>query len=156
MQELVQKSGHGGRAHKINSYQNGTCKVQCTGDASIAGGPLGLGDLRAEHWSVPGWRWLPRACTTREHHGTRGRIRGGNAGPGVRQEGPERTEEGRTNEEERYTRREFTHNAFERSFVLPNTVNGDAIKADYSNGVLRLNVPKKEESKPKKRMISIR
>ncbi|MBK9765334.1 MAG: Hsp20/alpha crystallin family protein [Flavobacteriales bacterium] len=68
----------------------------------------------------------------------------------------ERTEEGRTNEEERYTRREFTHNAFERSFVLPNTVNGEAIKADYSNGVLRLNVPKKEESKPKKRMISIR
>lgn len=68
----------------------------------------------------------------------------------------EHTEEDRTNDDERYTRREFARNEFERSFVLPNTVNGDAIKADYVNGVLRLNVPKKEESKPKKRMISIR
>ena len=56
---------------------------------------------------------------------------------------------------ERYTRREFSRAAFERSFVLPQSVKGDAIKAAYVNGVLRLTIPKTEESKPKMRRISI-
>ncbi|MEZ4740170.1 MAG: Hsp20/alpha crystallin family protein [Flavobacteriales bacterium] len=67
----------------------------------------------------------------------------------------EHTEEESTKDDERYTRREFARSAFERSFVLPNTVNGEGIKAGYKNGVLRLEVPKKEESKPKKRLIGI-
>ncbi len=59
------------------------------------------------------------------------------------------------NGELRYTRREFSRNAFERSFVLPQTANADAIEAEYVNGVLRLTIPKSEESKPKSRRISI-
>lgn len=58
-------------------------------------------------------------------------------------------------EETRWTRREFSRSAFERSFVMPQSVKGDAIKASYVNGVLRLTIPKSEESKPKMRSISI-
>ncbi len=60
-----------------------------------------------------------------------------------------------TKEEERYTRREFGRAAFERSFVLPKSVQADAIKAEYTNGVLVLNIPKREESKPRTRSIDI-
>ncbi len=48
---------------------------------------------------------------------------------------------------ERYTRREFWFGSFERSFSLPKTINLDQIRADYSDGVLRIALPKKEEAK---------
>jgi HSP20 family protein len=60
------------------------------------------------------------------------------------------------NEETRWTRREFSRTAFERSFVMPQSVKADAIRADYVNGVLKLTIPKSEEAKPKTRTISIR
>ena len=56
----------------------------------------------------------------------------------------------------RWTRREFARSAFERSFVLPQSVQADAIKAEYVNGVLQLTIPKSEEAKPKMRTISIK
>ena len=67
----------------------------------------------------------------------------------------EHTEE-QQNEETRWTRREFNRTAFERSFVMPQSVKTDAIKADYVNGVLKVTIPKSEEAKPKTRTISIR
>ena len=51
--------------------------------------------------------------------------------------------------EENYLRVERAYGAFSRSFSLPNTVNTDAIKAEYRNGVLTMHLPKREESKPK-------
>ncbi|MBK8340203.1 MAG: Hsp20/alpha crystallin family protein [Flavobacteriales bacterium] len=67
----------------------------------------------------------------------------------------EHTEE-EQNDETRWTRREFSRAAFERSFVMPQSVKADAIKADYVNGVLQVTIPKSEEAKPKTRTISIR
>ncbi len=58
-------------------------------------------------------------------------------------------------ENERYTRREFSHSAFSRSFTLPDTVDSTAIEASYSDGVLSVRIPKAEISKPKARTISI-
>ena len=59
--------------------------------------------------------------------------------------------------EEGYTRREFSSSSFRRSFTLPETIEVDAIKADYQDGILRLNLPKKKEAMPKpKRLISIK
>ncbi|MFZ1688697.1 MAG: Hsp20/alpha crystallin family protein [Flavobacteriales bacterium] len=58
--------------------------------------------------------------------------------------------------EVRWTRREFSRSAFQRSFVLPKTVKTESITADYVNGVLRLTIPKTEESKPKSHSISVR
>ncbi len=58
-------------------------------------------------------------------------------------------------ENERYTRREFIHGAFTRSFRLPETVNPEGITADHANGILTIRIPKAEAAKPKAREISI-
>jgi len=50
----------------------------------------------------------------------------------------------------RYERR-FGH--FSRSVTLPTGVNEEGIKADYSNGVLEVRVPKPEDPKPKRIQI---
>lgn len=49
-------------------------------------------------------------------------------------------------EEERYTRREFHYSSFKRSWTLPETVDIDAISANYVNGVLNVSLPKKKEA----------
>ncbi len=50
-------------------------------------------------------------------------------------------------QEGKYTRREFSYVSFKRSFHLPETVDADAIKAAYENGILNVTLPKKEASK---------
>ena len=50
----------------------------------------------------------------------------------------------------KYTRREFTYNSFSRSFHLPErTVDEENVVANYTDGVLKVVLPKLEESKPK-------
>lgn len=63
-------------------------------------------------------------------------------------------EENNEQQEENYTRREFGYASFKRSFSLPETINEDAIKAEYTEGVLSIHLPKKEEAiqKPAKRI----
>ena len=64
--------------------------------------------------------------------------------------------ENQTEEQGKYTRREFSFSSFKRSFTLPDTVKDDDIKASYEDGILRIRLPKKEEALPKpKRMIDI-
>nr|WP_294860648.1 Hsp20/alpha crystallin family protein [uncultured Fluviicola sp.] len=49
---------------------------------------------------------------------------------------------------DRYTRREFSYQSFQRSFELPkDVVDQDNINARYENGLLYLTIPKKEEAK---------
>ncbi len=69
----------------------------------------------------------------------------------------EKKNEKEEKESERYTRREFSYQSFQRSFQLPkDVVDADKIEAKYENGVLRLAIPKKEEAKPKPpKMIQI-
>jgi HSP20 family protein len=68
----------------------------------------------------------------------------------------EHTEESRSQENEgRFMRREFGRRAFERSFVLPERVQQDGIRAESTNGVLRITIPKSEDTKPRTRTISI-
>jgi HSP20 family protein len=57
--------------------------------------------------------------------------------------------------EDNYLRIERTYGSFSRSFALPNTVNTEAIKADYTNGVLKIEMPKRAESKPKQVKINV-
>jgi HSP20 family protein len=58
-------------------------------------------------------------------------------------------------DEENYLRVERAYGSFARSFTLANTVNSEAIKADYQNGVLTLSIPKKEEAKPKQIKVNV-
>ena len=57
--------------------------------------------------------------------------------------------------EENYLRIERTYGAFSRSFSLPNTVNAEAIGAEYKNGVLTVTLPKREESKPRQVKVTV-
>lgn len=61
-------------------------------------------------------------------------------------------------EGERYSRREFSYESFQRTFTLPkNVVDVDQIKAKYENGVLHLLIPKREEARQRPpRMIEIK
>ena len=54
------------------------------------------------------------------------------------------------NEGERYTRREFSYQSFQRTFdVSQELVDGDKISAKYADGILSIALPKREEIKPK-------
>src|SRR5271170_7377390 len=57
--------------------------------------------------------------------------------------------------EENYLRIERTYGSFSRSFGLPNTVNTEGIKAEYKNGVLSVELPKRAESKPKQVKVNV-
>lgn len=59
------------------------------------------------------------------------------------------------NEAEKLIRNEYKFASFKRSFTLDEKVDADAITAQYVNGVLTLNLPKKEEVKPATKKISI-
>ncbi|MHB9056401.1 MAG: Hsp20/alpha crystallin family protein [Paludibacteraceae bacterium] len=62
----------------------------------------------------------------------------------------EKQEENETkNDNERYTKREFSYQSFSRSFSLPKTADGEKVAALYDKGILKISVPKKEEAKPK-------
>lgn len=51
-------------------------------------------------------------------------------------------------EGERYSRHEFSYQAFHRTFHLPKSVVDESkIRATYDNGILRILIPKKEEAR---------
>ncbi|MBA3037790.1 MAG: Hsp20/alpha crystallin family protein [Desulfobacterium sp.] len=55
--------------------------------------------------------------------------------------------------EENYYRRERKSGSFHRAFTLPYAVSSDTIKAKFKDGILRVEIPKPEEEKP--RQISV-
>jgi len=57
--------------------------------------------------------------------------------------------------EENYHRIERSYGSFSRSFTLPGSVDKEKVKASYKNGVLKITMPKKEESKPKQVTIDV-
>lgn len=59
-------------------------------------------------------------------------------------------EEKKDGEEENYTRREYRYQSFQRSFTVPeNVVNSEKIQANYTDGILFVTLPKRDEVKPK-------
>jgi HSP20 family protein len=62
----------------------------------------------------------------------------------------ERKNEREEKEGEIINRREFSYQAFQRSFsVAENVIEADKIKASYTDGILNIRLPKREEVKPK-------
>lgn len=51
--------------------------------------------------------------------------------------------------EENYYRRERTYGKFKRAFHLPADVDADNIKAEFKDGILKVEIPKPEAQKPK-------
>jgi HSP20 family protein len=57
-------------------------------------------------------------------------------------------------ETDNYHRVERSYGSFTRSFTLPQTVSGEGATAEYRNGVLRVTLPKREETKARRIEIS--
>lgn len=51
--------------------------------------------------------------------------------------------------EEKYYRRERIYGRFQRAFTLPTEVDPDNVKAEFTDGVLKITVPKPESRKPR-------
>ena len=58
--------------------------------------------------------------------------------------------------DKKYSKKEFSYSSFVRTFTLPETVDHSKIEAQYSNGILTLNVAKKEEAKIQTREIAVK
>jgi len=57
--------------------------------------------------------------------------------------------------EENYRRVERQYGSFTRTFTLPNTVDTDNVQANYDKGVLRIQLAKKAEAKPKQIKVNV-
>jgi HSP20 family protein len=54
-----------------------------------------------------------------------------------------------------WLRVERTYGNFSRSFTLPRTIDAERISAVYRDGILEIEVPKREEAKPKQIRIAV-
>jgi len=63
-------------------------------------------------------------------------------------------EDEKITESKKYLRKEFNYSVFKRTFSLPSSVDVEQIKATHQNGVLTVEIPKKDEAKinPKKQI----
>ncbi|GAB6906613.1 Heat shock protein Hsp20 [Desulfosarcina cetonica] len=52
--------------------------------------------------------------------------------------------------EKNYYRRECSYGTFQRSFTLPDETDSEKIKAEYKDGILKVNIPKPETRQAKK------
>jgi HSP20 family protein len=59
-------------------------------------------------------------------------------------------------ESKHYNKREFSYSSFVRSFTLPDQADFNQIEARYENGILNLNIAKKEEAKMVSRQIELK
>ena len=63
----------------------------------------------------------------------------------------ENAEEGK-----KFSKREYSYHSFNRSFTLPDVADYNNIEAEYTDGILKLNVAKKEEAKLQAREITVK
>jgi HSP20 family protein len=57
--------------------------------------------------------------------------------------------------EENYRRIERQYGSFTRTFTLPSTVNTESVSANYEKGVLKVQLAKKAEAKPKQIKVNV-
>ncbi|MEO7215565.1 Hsp20/alpha crystallin family protein [Mucilaginibacter sp.] len=55
-----------------------------------------------------------------------------------------------------YSKREYSYSSFVRSFTLPDSANAENIEAAYNDGVLKIDIAKREEAKAVRRQIEIK
>lgn len=56
----------------------------------------------------------------------------------------------------KYHRIERAYGTFERAFMLPEGTKGDAVTAEFADGVLKVHLPKGEEVKPKAVEVAVK
>ena len=55
-----------------------------------------------------------------------------------------------------YSKREYSYNSFVRSFTLPESADHAQIEASYVDGILKIDIAKREEAKAVRRQIEIK
>lgn len=55
-----------------------------------------------------------------------------------------------------YSKREYSYSSFVRSFTLPESADDSKIDASYTDGVLKIDIAKREEAKTVRRQIEIK
>ena len=61
-----------------------------------------------------------------------------------------------TDSNKKYNKREFSYSSFVRSFTLPESADDNQIDATYNDGVLQIDITKKDEAKTVSRQIEIK
>ena len=59
-------------------------------------------------------------------------------------------------EQKNYSKREYSYTSFVRSFTLPDSADDNRIEATYTDGILKVDIAKKEEAKLVSRQIEIK
>src|SRR6201981_2320741 len=57
--------------------------------------------------------------------------------------------------EENFRRVERRYGSFTRTFTLPSTVDAEKVSANYDKGILKIELPKKAEAKPKQIKVNV-
>jgi HSP20 family protein len=60
------------------------------------------------------------------------------------------------NTRKNYSKREYSYSSWVRSFTLPDSANAENIEATYIDGVLKIDIAKREEAKVMRRQIEIK
>jgi HSP20 family protein len=55
-----------------------------------------------------------------------------------------------------YSKREYSYSSFVRSFTLPEVADAENIEVAYTDGVLKIDIAKREEAKAVRRQIEIK
>jgi len=58
--------------------------------------------------------------------------------------------------QKKYSKREYSYSSFVRSFTLPESADHAHIEASYTDGILRIDIAKREEAKAVRRQIEIK
>ena len=59
-------------------------------------------------------------------------------------------------ENKNYNKREYSYSSFVRSFTLPDSADDSGIEAEYIDGILKINIAKREEAKTVRRQIEVK
>ncbi|OCX53730.1 heat-shock protein [Mucilaginibacter sp. PPCGB 2223] len=61
-----------------------------------------------------------------------------------------------SNTQKNYSKREYSYSSWVRSFTLPESADAEQIEAAYTDGVLKIDIAKREEAKVIRRQIDIK
>lgn len=59
-------------------------------------------------------------------------------------------------DQKNYSKREYSYSSWVRSFTLPESANAEQIEAAYTDGILKIDIAKREEAKAVRRQIEIK
>ncbi|MFD0766008.1 Hsp20/alpha crystallin family protein [Mucilaginibacter lutimaris] len=63
---------------------------------------------------------------------------------------------GQKDDQKNYSKREYSYSSFVRSFTLPESADHGQIEATYTDGILKIDIAKREEAKAIRRQIEIK